>query len=276
MSKENGFVPLRRGLWEHVRDGRMSLTEAAAFIYICSQADTRTGIWNGSAGALAVELGIPARTARDVLERMEHGDYIRRFAVPGKHSCYPILVHKFEITQGEHDGEQLNALESKSTVELSYTPREHDGKHGAAQRIRDTRQERSNKNPAPKPAAPADRRHSEVFKSCYEAFKGKYGQPPTWGAKEGKKLSDFLKEHPSLAAEEIFRRYRNLLDSTAHFHAEKHGSLFHLLNNFDEFLDGPILAVQPKGGSNGKGAIHPGPGISTKPQPVRFTNELPN
>jgi len=59
LSKENGFVPLRRGLWEHVRDGRMSLTEAATFIYICSQADTRNGIWNGSAGALAGELGIP-------------------------------------------------------------------------------------------------------------------------------------------------------------------------------------------------------------------------
>src|SRR6267142_1558113 len=105
VSKLNGFLQLRRGVWEHVRDGRMSVTVALAFIYICCEADTRTGIWKGSAKSLSGELGIPERTARDVLEKMEHGDYIRRFAVPGRHSCYPILVHKFEITQGEHDGE---------------------------------------------------------------------------------------------------------------------------------------------------------------------------
>jgi hypothetical protein len=111
MSRESGFLQLRRGLWEHVRDGRMSTTEALAFIFICSEADTRTGIWKGCAKSLSGELGIPERTARDVLEKMERGDYIRRFAVPGRHACYPILVHKFLITQGEHNGEQLNARE---------------------------------------------------------------------------------------------------------------------------------------------------------------------
>lgn len=159
MSKENGFVPIRRGVWEHVRDGRMSLTEAAAFIYICSQADTRTGIWKGSAKSLSGELGMPERTARDVLEKMEHGDYIRRFAVPGRHSCYPILVHKFPITQGEHNGEQLNAMDSKSPGELSYFPREHGveqhGEHGAAQRRIENREKRKKQNPDAKTASEA-------------------------------------------------------------------------------------------------------------------------
>jgi len=159
VSKENGFLQLRRGLWEHIRDGRMSITEGLAFVYICSQADTRSGIWKGCAKSLSGELGIPERTARDVLEKMEHGDYIRRFAVPGRHVCYPILVHKFEITQGEHDGEQLNALESKSHAELSYFSREqsveqdgeHGVEHGAAQRRsekRDKRQEKKKEAPA--------------------------------------------------------------------------------------------------------------------------------
>jgi hypothetical protein len=120
----------------------MSITEALAFIYICSEADTRNGIWKGCAKSLAGELGIPDRTARDVLERMERGDYIRRFAVPGRHLCYPILVHKYLITSGEHDGEQLNALDSKSSADLAYLPREHDGEcdgehdgeHDAAQK----------------------------------------------------------------------------------------------------------------------------------------------
>jgi hypothetical protein len=143
MSKENGFVPLRRGLWEHVRDGRMTITEAVAFIYICSQADTRTGVWKGCAKSLSGELGIPERTARDVLEKMEHGDYIRRFAVPGLHSCYPILVHKFPITQGEHNGEQLNALESQSPVDLRYFSREQSVEHGASQKRQEKKDKRN-------------------------------------------------------------------------------------------------------------------------------------
>ena len=153
MSKENGFLPLRRGLWEHVRDGRMSITEALAFIYICSQADTRTGIWKGCSKSLSGELGIPERTARDVLEKMEHGDYIRRFAVPGRHICYPILIHKFLITQGEHNGEHLNAKESTTPADLRYISREqgveqgveHSVEHGAAQRRSEKREERKAK-----------------------------------------------------------------------------------------------------------------------------------
>jgi hypothetical protein len=112
----------------------MSSTQALAFIYIGTQADTRNGIWKGSAKSLSGELGIPERTARDVLEKMEHSDYIRRFAVPGRHTCYPILVHKFLITNGEHSGKQLNALESLSATDLAYFPREErverDGEHG--------------------------------------------------------------------------------------------------------------------------------------------------
>ncbi len=153
MSKENGFAPIRRGLWEHIRDGRMSHLETLAFVYICSQADTRTGTWKGCAKSLAGELGLRERTARDVLEKMERGDYIRRFAVPGLHSCYPILIHKFPITQGEHNGEQLNALQSKSPVDLRYFSREQDGepsvehgvKHSAAQRRSEKGKERGEK-----------------------------------------------------------------------------------------------------------------------------------
>jgi hypothetical protein len=153
VSRDNGFLQLRRGLWAHRRDGRMSVTETLAFIYICSQADTRTGVWIGSAGALHIELGIAERTARDVLEKMERGSYIRRFTSPGSHTCYPILVHKFEITQGEHDGEQLNALESKNPTELAYFSREHNGElsvehaveHSAAQRRKENREKRIEK-----------------------------------------------------------------------------------------------------------------------------------
>lgn len=153
MSKENGFVPIRRGLWEHLRDGRMSPFEALAFVYICSQADTRTGVWKGSAGALVTELGFVPRTARDLLERMEHGGYIRRFVSQGMRHCYPILIHKFPVTQGEHNGEVLDALSSTKQdgcLELRYISCEVHGEvdgevHGkvhASQRRSENREER--------------------------------------------------------------------------------------------------------------------------------------
>lgn len=125
MTRDSGFSQLRRGIWEHVRDGRLSLQDVAVHQYIASQADTRTGIWNGSAGALAGELCISARIARRFIERLTRGGYIRRFPVPGRHVCYPMLVHKFLITDGEHKGEQLNALASTSPADLAYFSGEH-------------------------------------------------------------------------------------------------------------------------------------------------------
>jgi len=129
MAKDTGFFQLRRGIWEHVRDGRLSLQDVAIHQYIASQADTRTGVWNGSAGALAGELCISSRMARRFIERLTRGDYIRRFPIPGRHVCYPILVHKFLITDGQHKGEQLNALASTSPADLRYFPGEQEGEH---------------------------------------------------------------------------------------------------------------------------------------------------
>jgi hypothetical protein len=254
MSKENGFVPLRRGLWEHVRDGRMTITEALAFIYICSQADTRSGIWQGSAGALAGELGIPARTARDLLEKMEHGDYIRRFAVPGRHVCYPILVHKFPITQGEHNGEQLNALESKSSVELSHVSREQSveqhGEHGAAQRRSEKREER--KKPAAKP--PADPRFAPLLELAKSAFEAKHKRPPTWDCfgKDGSALAAFLRRAPYVTPDIWQAHIASFFDSTEGFTVKQGGSLSYFISRFDTFSAGPILEKQSAGGTNGK------------------------
>ena len=91
-----------------------------------TQADTRTGIWNGCPGALAGELVMSKSTVRYALEGLD-GRYIKRFPIPGQHTCYPILLHKFLISDGEHVGEQLNALESTSPIDLRYFSHEHVG-----------------------------------------------------------------------------------------------------------------------------------------------------
>ena len=168
MSKGNGYLQLRRGVFEHVRDGRMTMTEAFCYIYMLTQADTRTGIWNGSAGSLSGELAMPQRTARNILEALDRR-YIKRFATPGRHSCYPIALHKFLVTDGEHKSEHLNALESKSPIDLRYFSRqqmgeqegEHIGQHMAAQK----RIENRNKKQTPSPLA-----SQEGFEAFYKEY----------------------------------------------------------------------------------------------------------
>jgi len=259
MSKQNGFLQLRRGVWEHVRDGRMSVTEVLAFIYICCEADTRTGIWKGCAKSLSGELGIPERTARDVLEKMEHGDYIRRFAVPGSHVCYPILIHKFLITDGKHNGEQLNAIESKSPADLAYFSREqsvedsveHGVEDSAAQKRIENREERKRKNLAAEPAPlAADPRYKQFIDFAHQAFEGKHNQKPTWGDKDFTNLSKLLKRRRDLTLQEMTRRWGNFLASTEWFTAKQGDSLAYFATHFDAFIDGPILEKNYGRGTN--------------------------
>jgi hypothetical protein len=253
MSKENGFAPIRRGLWEHVRDGRMSHLEALAFVYICSQADTRTGTWKGCAKSLAGELGMKERTARDLLEKMEHGDYIRRFAVPGLHSCYPILIHKFSITQGKHNGEQLNALESKSPIDLAYLSCEQDGehsvKHGVEHSAAQRRIEKREKRKEKKKEAPPDARYGPFLEFAKNSFETKHNRPQTWDCfgKDGSELAAFLRRAPHVTLEVWQANILNFLDSTEAFTVKQGGSLTYFVRRFDTFSSGPIL----EGGTHG-------------------------
>jgi hypothetical protein len=119
MSKERGFLQLRRGLWEHVRDGSLTHTGALVYIYMLSQADTRTGIWKGCAQSLANDLRLPLSTAKYSLRSLD-GRYIRRLMVQGRRRCYPILCHKFVVSQGPHVGLRLDALNSTSENTLRF------------------------------------------------------------------------------------------------------------------------------------------------------------
>jgi hypothetical protein len=262
MSKKNGWMPLRRGLWEHVRDGRMSITGALAFLRTCSEADTRTGVCRSSAKSLASDLGISERTARDVHEKLEHGGYIRRFAVPGRHFCYPILVHKFPITEGEHKGERLNAMDSKNPVELAYFPREHNGEHGvehvASQRRIENREQRQKKHPAAKTAPPADPRFQPLFDYAYEDYRVKHQRSPIWTGKDTHALKGLLAGHSPVALpiERLQALWRSYTASTEAFTAKQGDSLAYFCSNIDKFSDGPILEHKKTGGNaNGKSTI---------------------
>jgi hypothetical protein len=161
MTLANGFMPLRRGVFEHVRDGRMCPTDFTCFAY----------------------MSMSPRTSRSVIERLEKRGYIKRFPVPGRHACYPILVHKYQVTTGEHFGEQLNALDATSPTDLRYFPREHDGEEDArhddeqvaTQKRIKNKERRIKKNLAAKTAPLGDPRFKPFYDFAHEAFRAKFG-----------------------------------------------------------------------------------------------------
>jgi hypothetical protein len=166
MSKENGFLQLRRGIWEHVRNGRMNVNMLAVYVYILSEADTRTGIWNGCAQSIRGVLHLPLSTVKYALSKMD-GIYIRRFMVPGRRFCYPILCHKFVLTNGPDVGRMLDALNSKSEKALAFFPEpispdiqpEHSEDVGRQKRSKNREERKSQKIESTAPASQAPTSH---------------------------------------------------------------------------------------------------------------------
>ena len=109
-----GYVPLRRGLLEHLDRGRLGSFDVGIYIRILLQADYRTGLWWGSANKLRAQ-GPADPSLRGVqrsLEHLERITFIRRFRLRGKHGNYPVLIHKFLVTDGALKGMRLNAERS--------------------------------------------------------------------------------------------------------------------------------------------------------------------
>jgi hypothetical protein len=271
VSKENGFLQLRRGVFEHVRDGRMSLVDYAVHSYITAQADTRTGIWNGSAGALAGELSLSRRKARRLIERLSRGGYIKRFPVPGKHVCYPILIHKFSITDGQHKGEQLNAIASSSPVNLEYFASQqegeqrgqHKGEHVSPQKILETGKEKQEAKPrAAKPAALPDPRFQLVVDFYYQEAR-RIGLEPTTDDSDFGALKAWLRKNPKRPLENIEASLRNAFNSTDHYPLRRGFRLCEFFKHEMKYQLGPLLKAGPR-------PVQPVPPRATR----EFKNEL--
>lgn len=121
MSECNGYAPIRRGLLDHVSEGRMSGTMCYLYMCLIIKADHRTGVWRGSAGLASALFDIPVRTARHCMESLEVGEYIKRFMVQGSKSSYPILINKYLCSDGINKGLRLNATLSTSCTSLIYS-----------------------------------------------------------------------------------------------------------------------------------------------------------
>lgn len=254
MSKENGFLQLRRGIWEHVRNGQMNVKMLAVYIYILSEADTRTGVWKGCAKSLSTALRLPLSTVKYALCKLD-GVYIRRFVVKGRRFCYPILCHKFVLTDGPDVGRMLDALNSTNAKALTFFPEpispdilpESVPDVGRQKRIenREGRKKQADK-------APADPRFGPFLEFAKASFETKHGHPPTWDCfgKDGKELAEFLRRAAYVTIGDWQTHISNFFDSTEPFTIKQGGSLSYFVRRFDTFANGPILAQT--GGGNGK------------------------
>lgn len=109
-----GFIKIRRGLRDHVREGKMNLLELGVYLHLQFCADFRTGIHRNSAGHIYYSTGqrYSVRQIQRALEALEKAGYIKRFIIAGRRGDYYILIHKFFVTDGAWKDHHLNAHET--------------------------------------------------------------------------------------------------------------------------------------------------------------------
>jgi hypothetical protein len=288
VSNGSGFLATRRGLLEHLRDGRLTLQAKGAFQTICEMADWKTGVWWGSARALAAICGagdVSERQARHLLESLEAAGYIKRFAVPGKRGNYGIVVHKFEIRVGELvyrvnaaltqdckrpvlelcqlDGEVQGEVDGEVSAPLKEVRSKQEKKpKGKSNPVAPAAPSQAAQTPATPPVEetakaeskpPANLALLEAREFAHKDFERRNGQKPTWNASDFSALADLFHGNPALTSLEFQRRWLNFADCTDAFELKQGMRLRYFCNFFDKFLAGPIL--ERKGGTNGKRTV---------------------
>jgi hypothetical protein len=202
---------------------------------------------------------ISEKSIQRSLAHLEKIGWIKRWNVRGKHGNYPVLICRASVHDVSGNERRVSGEETTDWRNPVYTPvcESSVSRPRTVQLLSTDREERKQKreetkNTAAKITPSVDSRHKLAFDSCYEAYREKFGVIPTWAGREGKTLRRFLSEHTGISTDEIARRFVNLLASTDRYHAEKHGSLIHLLSNFDIFADGPIHKHIPEGATYAK------------------------
>lgn len=117
-----GWVPVRRGILDHIYDGRLTPSEHHALLSMFLLADASTGVWRGSAPALTTVLGYTSqRTMATAFEGLEAKGYILRDYAPGGRGNFPILIGKFEITRGDNAGRRVDLDATKNQCGIPHS-----------------------------------------------------------------------------------------------------------------------------------------------------------
>jgi hypothetical protein len=258
------YIPIRPGIEEHLVRGAMSLCEFGVYALIHIQADYRTGIWRGSAPRILATAprGASLRQVQRALEHFEEMGYLKSFRIQGARGNTPYLIDKFTVRSGALRGYRVNTSRSESWQRPCYelvaeddtVPVTEGVAEGDALSRSKKKEVREKKNPAAKPALPADPRFGPFLEFARTSFEAKHNRPPTWDCfgKDGSALAAFLRRAAHVTLDVWQIHVLNFFNSTETFTLKQGGSLAYFVSRFDTFGSGPIPASPQKGGSNGK------------------------
>lgn len=91
----NGYAKFRRGLVEHLKDGRMTADEYCVFSLLIQLADFHSGVWIGSGVAMSSYTKWCERKNQMVLGSLQSKGYLELRTIPGRKGNYPIVVNKY-------------------------------------------------------------------------------------------------------------------------------------------------------------------------------------
>jgi DNA-binding transcriptional ArsR family regulator len=135
------FVKSRRGILQHLEEGRLSLTDYAVFSLLVILADKATGVCWVSSAVIAGKFAdgsLAQSTAKDALRRLKDKGYIKEFRQQGSRGSYPVLVNKYEITVGNLTGCLTNAEQTVDWRQPAVSGRPENGPESGRENGRDT------------------------------------------------------------------------------------------------------------------------------------------
>jgi hypothetical protein len=109
------FVKSRRGILQHIEEGKLGTTDFAIFELLLLLADKANGSCWVSSKVIAAKFGrgdCSERQAKAALHRLKEEGYIHSFREQGSKGSYPILIDKYEITFGDLRGRRVIAEQS--------------------------------------------------------------------------------------------------------------------------------------------------------------------
>ena len=106
------FIPIFIGLDEHLRLGKMSLTDLGVYLLLHRWCEWRWGIYYGCAATIASLMGGRAEKSevQRSLQNLRRFEFINYRQGSGSRGSYNILIHKYLPRVGELRGYRLNAF----------------------------------------------------------------------------------------------------------------------------------------------------------------------
>jgi hypothetical protein len=125
----NGYIQLRRGLLEHLHDGRISLLEFAVLTVLITIASKETGSGTINANTLGSFIGdgldyeseVPRNRQRGkqrILKNLEVKGYIFRQVVPHSKRAYRYWVDKYLCTDGLNKSRRLDLSQVRESQDI--------------------------------------------------------------------------------------------------------------------------------------------------------------